>query len=42
LDENKDNTKKNTTTLSDAHNNIELKTGTVKTTLAKLQASAAV
>ena len=42
LDESTDNTKKYTTTLSDAHNNNGLKSGTVKTTQAKLQASAAV
>jgi len=42
LDEHTDNAKKYTTTLSDAHNKIWLKSGTVKTTQARLQASAAV
>jgi predicted component of type VI protein secretion system len=41
LDEHTDNTKKYTKTLSDAHNKIGLKSGTVKTTQEKLQASAA-
>lgn len=40
LDEHTDNTKKYTTLL-DAHNKIGLKSGTVKTTQAKLQATAA-
>jgi hypothetical protein len=40
LDEHTDNTKKNTTTLSEAHNKMWLKSGTVKTIQAKLQASA--
>ena len=42
LEELTDNTKKYTTTLSDAHNKVGLKSGTVKTTQAELQASAAV
>jgi len=42
LDEHTDNTKKYTTNLSDAHNKIGLKSGTVKTTQAELKASAAV